>query len=139
MTDDKMIPQTGTGIDPSAFAIEQMPGYTYRLDETGKRIVGFADGVDALAQAIYIMLSTERGEYLVYSDDYGVELADLVGKPIDYVTSEVKRRVTDALTQDDRVNSLDDWKFEQSGRMLCVSFVVRSVYGDVAISKEVSI
>ena len=85
------------------------------------------------------MLSTERGEYLVYSDDYGVELADLVGKPIDYVTSEVKRRITDALTQDDRVNGLGDWKYAQSGRTLCVSFVVHSVYGDVTISKEVSV
>ena len=45
MTDDNMIPQTGAGIDPSAFAIEQMPSYTYRLDETGRKTVGFAGDI----------------------------------------------------------------------------------------------
>lgn len=36
-----------------------------------------------------------------------MELKDLFGKPIDYVMPEVERRITEALVQDDRIDSCD--------------------------------
>lgn len=41
-----------------------------------------------------------------------MELQDLIGKPMDYVMVEVERRITEALTQDDRIDSVDNFEFE---------------------------
>lgn len=44
------------------------------------------------------------------------ELSDLIGTPRTTLRVEIKRRITEALTQDDRITSVDDWSFETSGR-----------------------
>lgn len=51
---------------------------TYKISEN--KIQGFTDGMDALKQAIFHMLGTERFEYPVYSLDYGLRTDDLMGK-----------------------------------------------------------
>lgn len=45
------------------------PTKTYKIKDN--RIVGFADGKEALKQAIQLILGTERYEYLIYSWNYG--------------------------------------------------------------------
>jgi hypothetical protein len=53
--------------------------------------------------------------------------------------SEIKRRITEALEQDDRITSVDTWTFETGRRSVLASFVVHSIYGDLDITKEVAI
>lgn len=113
---------------------EDSPDAVYR-----SRIKGYADGIEALKQAIYFILSTERYEFIIYSWDYGVELRTLFGKPIPYVKSELKRRITEALLMDDRINDVNDFKFEKQRGKLHVTFVVDSIYGGIPTDMEVEV
>lgn len=139
MAEMQFLPQTGDDIDLMEFAIEEQPSYTYKLDIDKGRIRGMTDEADAMLQAVYLILSVERYQYPIYSFNYGVELADLIGQPKDYVMSEVKRRITEALTQDDRINSVDGWEFESTKKALVVTFTVHSIYGDIETKKEVDV
>lgn len=132
------LPNTGEDLDLVAFSVKQQPGYTYKLDIDKGRIKGMTDEADAMIQAIYLILSVERYQYPIYSRNYGVELVDLIGMPKDYVMSEVKRRITEALTQDDRINSVDGWSFETTKNAVIVTFTVHTIYGDVETTKEVA-
>ena len=97
------------------------------------------DEQEAIRQAIYLILSTERYVYPIYSWNYGVELVDLIGRPKDYVMSEIKRRITEALTQDDRIDSVDGWTFEKTKKTVTVTFIVHTIFGVIEVTKEVNI
>lgn len=139
MAEMQFLPQTGDDIDLMEFAIEEQPSYTYKLDIDRGRIRGMTDEADAMLQAVYLSLSVERYQYPIYSFNYGVELADLIGQPKDYVMSEVKRRITEALTQDDRIESVDEWAFETTKKSVIVTFMVHTIFGDIEITKEVAV
>lgn len=111
------------------------PTKTYKIKDG--RIVGFCDGIEALKQAIYLILNTERYEYIIYSDDYGSELKGLIGKDKDISESEYKRRIKEALIQDDRINNVDKFTFEYNQDGVLIQFTVFSIYGDFPIEKEV--
>ena len=103
------------------------------------RISGFIDDLEAVVQSIYLILSTERYQYVIYSWDYGVELIDLIGKPMPYVMSELPRRITEALTQDNRINNVVDFEFEQHGNKLHTTFTVITNIGNISTEMEVEI
>ncbi|MBY6844670.1 DUF2634 domain-containing protein [Clostridium botulinum] len=108
------------------------PTKTYKIKDN--RIVGFIDNVEALKQAIALILNTERYEYLIYSWNYGSELSGLIGKQKDIAESEFKRRVREALSQDDRINNVDNFIFNYDKDGVEVSFTVFSIYGEIAES-----
>lgn len=97
------------------------------------------DDLDAIKQAIRLILSCERYEYLIYSWDYGVELVDLIGQPMPYVMSELPRRITEALTTDDRINDVVDFEFEPHGKKLYTTFTVVTDMGNIPTELEVDI
>ncbi len=109
---------------------------TYKLYED--KIQGSIDGIEALQQAIVKILSTEKYEYPIYSFDYGVEWKKLVGKNLDYVKIEFKRLVKEALLNDDRVESVNNFVFENEGDELICFFDVVSIYGEFPLKKEVN-
>lgn len=125
------------------------PTRTYRVRLLGNenstspvylnKVSGYTDGIDALKQTIYFILGTERYEYLIYSWDYGIELQDLFGKPMPYVIAEIKRRITEALTMDDRITDVVDFQFERNRELLHVTFSVVSTLGNIPTELEVDI
>ena len=120
------------------------PTETYKIEHSEQtppedRINGNTDDLLALQQTIYLILGTERYEHIIYSWDYGVELLDLIGKPIPYVMAVIPRRITEALTQDDRIEDVTDFEFERNKSKLHVTFVVKSTLGDIPASTEVDI
>lgn len=125
------------------------PTRTYRVRLLGNenstspvylnKVSGYTDGIDAIKQTIYFILGTERYEYLIYSWDYGVELQDLFGKPMPYVIAEIKRRITEALTMDDRITDVVDFQFERNREVLHVTFSVVSTLGNIPTELEVDI
>jgi phage baseplate assembly protein W len=133
------LPTTGENLDLIGFALDEQPGYTHKLDIDRNKVTGMTDKRDALIQAVYLSLNVERYAYPIYSRNYGSELTDLIGKPKHYAMSEIKRRITEALEQDDRITSVDTWTFETGRRSVLASFVVHSIYGDMDITKEVEI
>ena len=117
------------------------PSLTYQFDLERYQLPSIlVDGKAALAQAIYKILMTERYQYPIYSWNYGFELQDLYGKPFDYVIPELKRRIREALMQDDRITEVDSFRFEKQERnSLLVTFLVHSIYGEVGTTREVKL
>lgn len=123
------------------FTITTQPGLTWRLDLEQKRMPsGMTDGIEAVEQAIYKILLTERYQYPIYSWDYGIELLDLYGKPLSYVRPELERRIREALLQDDRITVVDNFYFEQTEKnSIHVTFTAHTIYGDTTIETAVNI
>ena len=76
---------------------------------------------------------------MIYSWDYGVELSDLIGEPVSYVLPEIKRRITEALTQDDRITDVSGFEFDTSKKgVVQVAFQVETAMGSVQSEIEVN-
>lgn len=134
-----MIPKIDPDL-PNAFTLaERQPSRTYRLDLEKKRVWGKADQLEAVKQAIYKILSTERYQHAIYSWNYGIELEELMGEPASYITAGVSSRITEALMQDDRITGVDNFSFTREKGKLQVTFTVRTIYGQINAQKEVSI
>lgn len=115
------------------------PTKTYYMDLEKGRIRGFSDDLESMKQVIFLALNTERSTYLAYSDNYGVELVDLIGEPMSYVLAELERRITEALTWDSRIESVDNFEFEVDGRSVHVTFTVHTDFGDIDSESEVEV
>lgn len=109
---------------------------TWQLDLENNRFLGKIDGVEAVKQAIYFILNTERFHYMIFSPDYGVELAELLGKNRSYVNAVIKNRVVEALRQDRRITSISDFSSSWRRSDLTLKFTAKTVHGDVEISWE---
>lgn len=128
----------------SDYENELMSSKTYRLDLNTKRVTGFIDGVEAVRQAIYKILSTERASFAIYGTDeginYGVELDRFIGKSFSFIKSDIERTITDALTQDERILSVTDFNISDPvGDSLTFSFTVSTIFGDLYISEEAKV
>ena len=55
------------------------------------------------------------------------------------MASELQRRITAALTMDDRVRGISDFTYSVAGNTLSASFTVNTVYGSEQTSVEVNI
>lgn len=134
-----MIPQPTYDAEQD-FIIVQDPSYTYRLNyETTNRVTGFRDNLEAVKQAIYKLLNTERYQHVIYSWNYGIELQDLFGMPKSYVYPELKRRITEALLQDDRVMAVDGFVFGSKKNIVTAAFVVHTTFGEIETERTVNI
>lgn len=132
-----MLPQH-LQIDRVDLTPPEIPSYTYRLDVDSKTIIDHIDGLPAIEQSVFKILSTERYQYLIYSFNYGTEISDLVGKPKDYAYAELKRRIKEALTQDDRILDVNDFGFSSNDKKsILVNFKVESVWGDLYMEQVV--
>lgn len=110
---------------------------TYKL--SAEKIEGFADGLEALKQAIHKVLATEQYEYPIYSFKYGIAWKELIGEERPYVRAEMKRMIQEVLLLDDRILEVDGFDFEFKEDICRCTFNVSSIYGDVEIEKEVSV
>lgn len=134
-----MIPKIAEDLEKD-FEIEELFSKTYNIDLARNRMIGYIDELEAIRQAIYLILNIERYEHIIYSWNYGIELADLFGKPVPFILSELKNRITEALIQDDRIIEVDDFKFDLSVKgTVYVTFVAHTIYGDINVEKVVKI
>lgn len=115
------------------------PTKTYYMQLENMKVQGLTDGQAAMKQAIFKILQTERYQYPVYSDNYGVELRELIGQPIPYVLPEIDRRITEALTWDERITNVTDFNFDVKKNKVHVTFTAHTIYGDLNIETAVNI
>lgn len=120
------------------------PNRTYEIhhnleESESDRISGYIEELEAIKQAVYLILSTERYKHIIYSWDYGVELVDLYGKPIPYVMAELPRRIKEALIQDNRIEDVVDFTFDKKSRTLTAHFTVVSTAGNLNTELEVEV
>ena len=116
-----------------------MPSKTYYINRNTNRISGYIDDKDAIVQAIYLILSTERYESVIYNWYYGTEFDSLVGKDRDFVKSELKRRIAEAIMEDDRISDVTDFDISFNKDVAKVVFLVETNIGDININWEVNL
>lgn len=114
---------------------------TYSIDFKNGRIDGLIDGLEAVKQAVVKILLTERFKNLIYSQDYGCEVLDMLMSDENtdvFVESEAPELIKDALSDDERILGVDNFEFydsddERDG--LKISFDVFSIYGNFNIGE----
>ena len=130
-----MIPSTNNILSYD-LEMETEPSVNYKMNIKQDIINGTVDELEAMKQVIYKILNTQRYQYIIYSWNYGIELMDLFGMPVIYVIPELERRITEALIQDERIESVDDFEFDSSEkRTVKASFTVHTIFGDVQTEK----
>ena len=132
-----MLPQIDNQLINETKLIE-LPSKTYKLNND--RIVGFVDRVEAVKQAVYHILSIERYAYLIYDNNYGVELQQYIGKDIQYLQNTVENTLKEALTYDLRILDVKVTKVEKiSDDIAEVKFNVQSIYGNLQMEVNISV
>ena len=115
-----------------------LPTDTFIIDWSTNQIAGTGTGLAAMRQAVEIILNVERFRWQIYDSNFGSELQDLIGDELDYIQSELPRRIEDAFSVDSRILSVDNYVFNADGRgNLTVRFDVQTAYG--TISEEVTV
>lgn len=129
-------------IETGGFGVQtyqyRQPSLTYRLnDET---VAGKIDKIESVKQAISHILQTERFGSPLYSEDYGIELEQYLGKDIGFIKADIEETLRDALTQDDRITDVSvdsvEKSSEQNGACV-VTFTVRTIFGDIEESASI--
>lgn len=128
------------GFSNNDFELKEQPTLTYRMDRKKEYIKGKTDEIEAMKQAVYKILMTERYGSIIYSSNYGIELKDLFGQPVSYVCPELERRITEALLWDKRIESVDNFEFDLSKKgVVSVRFNVQTVFGSFESERQVNI
>ncbi|WP_405104525.1 DUF2634 domain-containing protein [Paenibacillus sp. FSL K6-1217] len=112
------------------------PSLTYRMDWERGRIGGRVDGLEAVKQAAVKVLQTSRYEHLIYSTDYGTEWKLVLGQDRLLARPELRRLISDALLQDERILALEDVEIFFDGDNVSFSCIAVTVYGDLELRKE---
>lgn len=121
----------------SDFAFTTQTSNTYKLNFDKNNISGFCDELEAVKQAVYLILNIERYEYLIYDWDYGFEIKDLIGQESIIIQPEIQRRICDALKQDSRIVNVRDFIFENGSiGKLIVHFTVETIFGSYPSQNE---
>lgn len=121
--------------------LPEMPNKTYYLDMEKKRIRGgLTNDLEAVKQAAYLILRTERYDYLIFSRNYGVELKELFGREKNYVLPMLVKNISEALMADDRIIEVKDFSFDAKSRgIYSVNFTVVSKYGEFSEGVDINV
>lgn len=127
-----------TGAMPEV-TFRQQPGRTWYIDKTTNRIRGECDDWLAVRQAVEIILNVERFRWQIYRPYSGMQWEGLIGQDPGYVALELQRRITEALTMDDRVRGISNFTYTVTGDQLSASLTVNTVFGEYETSVEVNL
>ena len=118
-----------------------IPSKTYKLivnEDKEDRIIGFIDELEAVKQAIYHILMTERYSYEIYSDNYGIELEQYIGKGIDYLETTIEDTLKEALMNDFRIINVTIIEITKiTNDTALVKFDVECIYGDLQMEVNI--
>lgn len=117
------------------------PNYNYdsmrlSIDPVGRVEIG--DSLLAYRFWVTKCLLTERYKYLAYDTDFGVEFEEIIrsNPDRDVAESEIMREIDEALSVDERTQSVDDFEFEWNGSHVYVKFVIETIYGEEQVEME---
>lgn len=116
-------------IDLEDIDYQEETSNTYIANTDAGQILGMNAGLEAMRQAVELILTTKRYNYQIYSSNYGIELDDLIGEDKDYIKSVLPTRVKDAFSVDNRILDAQNFKFSFAGDKASVTFDVITVFG----------
>lgn len=131
-----MLPENGDDLQ-QGFAIVRQPSLTYRLDPKTGRVLGTVDGREAVKQAVYLALHTDRFAHEIFTPNYGNELNLLGGASPPLVYAKIRQAVQEAISVDDRITGVRDFTFSKERGTVLASFTVSTLYGDLEETAEV--
>lgn len=133
-----VLPQSAVDLTNGVEFVQQ-PSKTWYINRETGRIQGEIDGLAAVTQAVDVLLNVERFRWQIYRTYSGVQWEGLIGQDPGYVASELQRRITQALTMDDRVRGISNFSYSTNGNTLTASFTVNTVYGATQTTVEVNV
>lgn len=116
--------------------------FKYKLtkDNFTDTISGYVDNKEAMKQAIYHILMTERYAYLIYTDNYGVELEQYIGADFNYIKTTIESTLKDALLYDLRIKDVHVTNVTQVNTdAVLVKFTANTIYGDLQLEVNISV
>lgn len=131
-----VLPQSTVNLSNGVTFIQQ-PSKTWYINKETNRIQGDVDNLDAVRQAVEIILNVERFRWQIYSPNSGMQWDGLLGQNPGYVASEVQRRIKDALSVDERVMGISNFEYTMNGDAMTCSLTVNTVYGQTQTTVEV--
>ncbi len=119
---------------------EEAPSLTYRLDLENGRIVGRADKLDAVNQAIRKAIITPRFKCLIYDRQYGSEIEEAIitkdaGR--EYIEAVIEGFVKDALRPDTRILSVYDFQINFEEDRAHIYFRADTIFGETEIEEMI--
>lgn len=99
-----------------------------------------AEGLEALKIWVTKTIMTEKDRFTIYENtDYGTTIEDLIGSnyPREFVESEIKREITEALINHSYIQNITDLKLNKDGSSMKIKFTV--VTADGAFEQEVKL
>lgn len=127
------------GVLSQGVQVQEQPSLTWYINKETGRIQGECDDLEAVRQAVEIILHVERFRWQIYSPYSGMQWEGLVGQDPGYVASELQRRIRDALRVDSRVRGISDFSYTVEGEALRAALTVNTVYGDTKTTVEVDL
>lgn len=126
-----MIPQVNFNLVNDVEFSETIPTKDYNINFKFGYIQDKIDGLNALKQAIYMILNTQRGAYSIYSLDYGTDLDQYIGADYDFIVSDLPIEINKSLTYDNRILGTSNFQFEHKEHesIVIVKFNVSTIYG----------
>lgn len=123
--------------------INMLPSKTYKLNlsEThNDRIIGFVDKLNAIKQSVYHILNTERYAYVIYDNNYGIELEQYIGRGFEYLEATIEETLKEALLQDLRITNVTVNSINKiSNDMAQIKFDVQSIYGNLQMEVNINV
>lgn len=113
--------------DPTAL----VPSKTWEVTET--QILGYIDGLDAMAQWVRHVIMTEYNERH-YLTDYGFEKNQFIGERRSYVLGVYRTYLDEALSRDDRYVRIENFETEEGEQRegILFRFTVVTTLGAIA-------
>lgn len=107
--------------------------------ETGQLSGKIVEGYEALLVWAWLALKTPRYRYYIYSEDYGQEYEDLIGKSYstELTDSELERMTEECLTENPYITGIENFSCEKNEEKVKVSFSLITELGDGEVSIEV--
>lgn len=116
---------------------EEETSTTWILNEDTKTIGALSDDrEECIVQSAKCMLRTEQQEYEMYSIDYGSRLHEMIGDTKPHVFAEIEYAVRECLSFDERIESVNNFRFNDNGGDVAVSFSMQISDSDVTEEME---
>lgn len=112
----------------------------YGIDfETGQLSGKIVEGYDALLVWAWLALQTPRYRYYIYSENYGQEYEDLIGKSYstELTDSELERMTEECLTENPYITGIENFSCVKIEEKVTVTFSLITELGDGEVSIDV--
>ena len=110
----------------------------FEIDWDNNRLLSrHIDGSKAIDQTINVICSISLKETDIMPDWFGNEFSELYGMPRSFVKANIERLIKEALSDDDRIIKLENFRITDLEKAIAVHFTI--VAQDSVFEKEITI